>query len=201
MIRYFLARGDRGGSATITEGLESVTCSNPPPSVQIATLYMKTYCTACKREGFTSPKGPRLPGRAPNGQPWALSGDINACGCSPPPVFYAERGMRMILTSHELVESAENGRGPEFDDGERIAPDRTDIPLDYDEQVRVGIGTTLPQNYPNVIETVDGRTYVGRVGTDGQLPRVNTEAAGSYTIYWGEDALAHRDWTSCPTDR
>ena len=42
MIRYFLAKGDRAGSATITEGLEGVTCSNPPPRVQIATLYMKT---------------------------------------------------------------------------------------------------------------------------------------------------------------
>lgn len=52
MIRYFLAKGDQGGSATITEGLEGVTCSNPPPRVHIATLYMKTYCTACKQEGL-----------------------------------------------------------------------------------------------------------------------------------------------------
>ena len=79
MIRYFLARGDRGGSATITEGLEHVTCSNPPPPVQIATLYMRTYCTACKQDGFIAPKGPRLPGTGPNGKPWALSGDINVC--------------------------------------------------------------------------------------------------------------------------
>jgi hypothetical protein len=42
MIRYFLAKGDRAGSATITEGLEGVICSNPPPRVQIAKLYMKT---------------------------------------------------------------------------------------------------------------------------------------------------------------
>jgi hypothetical protein len=38
MIRYFLARGDRAGSAVITEGLKNVTCSNPPPEVNIATL-------------------------------------------------------------------------------------------------------------------------------------------------------------------
>ncbi|WP_232443652.1 hypothetical protein [Burkholderia ubonensis] len=103
MIRYFLARGDRGGSATITEGLERVTCSNPPPRVHIATLYMKTYCTACKQEGFIAPKGPRLPGTGPNGKPWALSGDINVCGCNPPPVFHAERGMKMIVTSQEAA--------------------------------------------------------------------------------------------------
>lgn len=102
MIRYFLGRGDRAGSAVIIEGLENVTCSNPPPTVQLSTLYMKTYCTACKREGFIGPKGPRHPGTGPNGKPWALSGDINVCGCNPPPVFYAVRNMRMTFTSEEL---------------------------------------------------------------------------------------------------
>ncbi|MEM5328298.1 hypothetical protein VSR34_17135 [Paraburkholderia sp. JHI2823] len=103
MIRYFLARGDRAGNAAITEGLENVTCSNPPPRVNIATLYMKTYCTACKQEGFIAPKGPRWPGTGPNGKPWALSGDINVCGCNPPPVFYAERGMSMTFTAEEVA--------------------------------------------------------------------------------------------------
>lgn len=103
MIRYFLAKGDRAGSAVIAEGLEHVTCSNPPPRVHIATLYMKTYCTACKQEGFVAPKGPRRPGTGPNGKQWALSGDINVCGCNPPPVFYAERGMFMTFTAEEVA--------------------------------------------------------------------------------------------------
>ncbi|WP_240702446.1 hypothetical protein [Trinickia terrae] len=103
MIRYFLARGDRAGNAVIIDGLPNITCSNPPPRVEIATLYMKTYCTACKREGFIAPKGPRLPGTAPNGEQWALSGDINVCGCNPPPVFYAERGMKMTFTAEQVA--------------------------------------------------------------------------------------------------
>ncbi|RQV00971.1 hypothetical protein DF047_30860 [Burkholderia cenocepacia] len=103
MIRYFLAKGDQGGTATITEGLEGVTCSNPPPRVHIATLYMKTYCTACKQEGFVAPVGPRWPGTGPNGKPWALSGDINVCDCNPPPVFYAERGMKMTFATEEAA--------------------------------------------------------------------------------------------------
>ncbi|PCE32244.1 PAAR domain-containing protein [Burkholderia ubonensis] len=103
MIRYFLAKGDRGGSATITEGLVDVTCSDPPPCVQIATLYMKTYCTACKQEGFIAPNGPRWPGTGSNGEPWALSGDINVCGCNPSPVFYAERGMSMSFTAEQVA--------------------------------------------------------------------------------------------------
>lgn len=103
MIRYFLAKGDRGGSAMITEGLEYVTCSNPPPRAHIATLYMETYCTACKQKGFIAPKGPRWPGTAHNGKQWALSGDINICGCNPSPIFYAERGMSMSFTSEQAA--------------------------------------------------------------------------------------------------
>ncbi|MBR7896784.1 hypothetical protein DN523_24030 [Burkholderia multivorans] len=103
MIRYFLARGDRAGSATIIEGLDTVTYSNPPPSVNIATLYMKTYCTACKREGYIAPQGPRWPGTGPNDKGWALSGDINICGCNPPPVFYAERSLMMTFTAGDIA--------------------------------------------------------------------------------------------------
>jgi len=103
MIRYFLAKGDRAGSAVIIEGLPAVTCSNPPPSVEIATLDMKTWCAACNQEGFIAPKGPRWPGTGPNGKRWALSGDINVCGCNPSPTFYAERGMSMSFTSEEAA--------------------------------------------------------------------------------------------------
>ncbi|KVT95535.1 hypothetical protein WK59_28775 [Burkholderia ubonensis] len=103
MIRAFLARGDRAGSAVITEGLPTVTCSNPPPMVHIATLDMKTYCTACKQEGYIAPRGPRWPGTGPNGKGWALSGDINVCGCNPPPIFHAERNMHMVFTGEEAA--------------------------------------------------------------------------------------------------
>ncbi|WP_395067764.1 hypothetical protein [Paraburkholderia silvatlantica] len=105
MIRTFLARGDRAESAVITEGLDSITCSNPPPEVQIATLGMKTYCSACKEEGYIAPRGPRWPGTGPNGKQWALSGDINICGCNPPPIFrpIRERHMTMSFTADEAA--------------------------------------------------------------------------------------------------
>lgn len=104
MIRYFLAQGDRAGSAVIIEGLKTVTCSHPPPSVQIATIGMRTYCAACKKEGFIAPRGPRRPGTAANGKEWALSGDINICDCNPPPTFYAERGMMVTFTAEEVAQ-------------------------------------------------------------------------------------------------
>ncbi len=203
MIRYFLAEGDRAGSAVITQGLEHVTCSNPPPRVHIATLYMKTYCTACKQDGFIAPKGPRRPGTGPNGQPWALSGDINVCGCNPPPVFYAERGMTMTFTSQEVAALTGERAASAADTTrtEAVTAAQADASTTYDEQVRASIRTTPPQDYPYLVEMSDGRTFAGRVDSNGQLPRIRTEAADSYTIYWGEDALEHKDWTSCQTDR
>ncbi|MGU7771406.1 hypothetical protein ACV229_14620 [Burkholderia sp. MR1-5-21] len=197
MIRYFLARGDRGGSAVITEGLEGVTCSNPPPRVNIATLYMKTYCTACKQEGFIAPKGPRWPGTGPNGKPWALSGDINVCGCNPQPVFYAERNMMMTFSSHEVatLTGGKNVTAASPAKAEAATATQTDVSATYDEQVRAGIRTSLPQNYPYLIELSDGRTFAGHVNSNGQLPRIHSGIADSYTIYWGEDALVHKDWT------
>ncbi|MBY4867665.1 hypothetical protein DIE14_14385 [Burkholderia sp. Bp9017] len=175
MIRYFLARGDRGGSATITEGLESVTCSNPPPRVQIATLYMKTYCSACKQEGFVSPKGPRLPGRAPNGQPWALSGDVNACGCNPPPVFHAERGMRMFVGHTSAVESKEPGNGISH---------RPIADAEYDEQyVLKNAKTGRPLARVSYrIHTSSGELFSGTTDSMGHTQRVATRCAEKLRI-------------------
>lgn len=105
MIRTFLARGDRGDEAVISEALDFVTRSNPPPAVQIATLGMKTYCSACKQEGYIAPRGPRCPGTGPNGKQCALSGDSNICGCKPAPVLYPlrERNMTVSFTSEQAA--------------------------------------------------------------------------------------------------
>jgi len=194
MIRYFLARGDRAGGAVINDGLTSVTCSNPPPSVEIATLGMKTWCDACGREGYIAPRGPRLRGNGPNGKPWALSGDINVCGCNPPPVFDAVRGMKMVLTAEDIA--AFNGSSNLLSGATPAdIPDAlADESATYDEQVCVLIDTTLPQRYPYLIETNDGRIFSGRTNCNGQLPRVDTAADEDYTIYWGDDALAHKSW-------
>ncbi|MCO8649045.1 hypothetical protein KGP93_37950, partial [Burkholderia multivorans] len=35
----------------------------------------------------------------------------------------------------------------------------------------------------------------GRVNSNGLLPRIHSERADTYTIYWGEDALLHKGWT------
>ncbi|WP_250471035.1 hypothetical protein [Caballeronia sp. GAFFF1] len=185
MKRSFLAKGDRAGDAVITQGLATVTCSNPPPRVEIATLGMSTYCNACKRAGFIAPRGPRHAGTGPNGKQWALSGDINVCGCSPAPVFYAERNMSMSFTAEESATLAENdasspGSGPTSD---------------YSEQVLAASARGSLIGYPYVIETSAGAVYSGRIEFAGLLPRIFTDDVTSYTVHWGDDALAHEGWT------
>ncbi|KVC85817.1 hypothetical protein [Burkholderia ubonensis] len=168
MIRYFLAKGDRGGSATITEGLEHVTCSNPPPRVHIATLYMKTYCTACKQAGFIAPKGPRLYGTGPNGKPWALSGDINVCGCNPSPIFYAERNMRMVFTGEEAATlTGQSGSAPRSSVVSHGTHDEQYVLSDVDTgeplaRVRYRIRTASGQVFDGV---TDAAGYTQRITT------------------------------------
>lgn len=180
MIRYFLAKGDRAGEAVIVEGLDTVTCSNPPPRVHIATLDMKTYCSACKREGYIAPQGPRWPGTGPNGKQWALSGDINVCGCNPPPIFYAERGMRMIFTAGETATL--NGHQP--DAAERSFARSAVV---HDEQFTLLDDSRRPLaniRYRIVADT--GQIFTGTTDTAGQTHRVATDASSTLKIYTTE---------------
>ncbi|WP_322090225.1 hypothetical protein [Burkholderia cenocepacia] len=177
MIRYFLAKGDRAGEAVIVEGLDTVTCSDPPPRVHIATLDMKTYCSTCKREGYIAPQGPRWPGTGPNGKQWALSGDINVCGCNPPPVFHAERGMRMIFTAGEI--STLDGRKP----GAAHLPFALSDAV-HDEQFTLLDDAHRPlANVRYRIVTDTGRIFAGTTDVAGQTDRIATDAAASLKIY------------------
>ena len=104
MIRTYLARGDRAGEAVIIEGLPTSTYQdNDGRRVELATVYMRTYCHACKKEGFICPSGPRLDSRAENGQEHALSGNINMCGYQPPPIFWAQREMTQTVTGEDIA--------------------------------------------------------------------------------------------------
>lgn len=177
MIRYFLAKGDRAGNAVIIDGLESVTCANPPPCVEIATLYMQTYCSACHQRGFISPRGPRWPGTGPNGKEWALSGDVNICGCNPPPVFYAERDMRMTFTADQAAKLA----------GKPFAPLAMKQPPGiYNEQfiLRDASGSVLADVYYTV-RLPSGELRHGLTDSLGKTDRHETDGSHSIHFYLG----------------
>lgn len=58
----------------------------------------------------------------------------------------------------------------------------------FDEQAKLEAAPI--EGVPYFIETRDGRTFSGRTGPDGLLPRVDTFGEDDYTILWGDDALA-----------
>ena len=49
------------------------------------------------------------------------------------------------------------------------------------------------EGVPYYVETMDGRTFSGRTGADGLLPRIDTYGEDEYAVYWGDEALAKMD--------
>ncbi|MFL9862795.1 PAAR domain-containing protein [Paraburkholderia fungorum] len=60
----------------------------------------------------------------------------------------------------------------------------------FDEQVRIAARGIPLKGYPYFIEIADGRTSYGRTDANGNLPRIETQEANDYTIYWGDAAFA-----------
>jgi hypothetical protein len=58
----------------------------------------------------------------------------------------------------------------------------------YDEQAKLNAPPI--ERLPYFVETMDGRTFSGRAGPDGLLPRIDTYGEDEYTVYWGDEALA-----------
>lgn len=59
-----------------------------------------------------------------------------------------------------------------------------------DERVHASALGVALKDYPYFIKTADGRTSYGRTDADGNLPRIETQEANDYTVYWGDAALA-----------
>jgi hypothetical protein len=188
MRRVFLGMGDKAGEAVIMEGLPDVSCSNPPPLVQISTLYMRTWCNACNQDGFIGPRGFRWDGTASNGQQWALSGDINVCGCSPPPIFHAERNMAQVFDADEgalfgrgnsPIQPAQIARGA-FDQYFRLTDQRTGKPL---------------RGVPYRIVTEDDEEFEGHTDSQGHTLRVSNVWDSSATLHVLQDETPiNPDW-------
>lgn len=164
MIRTFLCMGDKAADAVIVEGLDNATYSHDGPRLKLATVYMQTYCHACKKAGFIGPSGPRLSGTAENGKLWALSGDINICDCKPAPVFWAQRNMTMRLTGEDIARSSMPSGGSqdetpahdEFDE-RFVLVDESGIPFAFTayaverETGKIEHGVSDAQGYTHVL--------------------------------------------------
>jgi uncharacterized Zn-binding protein involved in type VI secretion len=72
----------------------------------------------------------------------------------------------------------------------------------FDEQVRAAAPGVVLNGYPYFIETADGRTFSGSVGASGKLPRIDTDGADEYTVFWGDDAIERQEGAeTCRTER
>jgi uncharacterized Zn-binding protein involved in type VI secretion len=58
----------------------------------------------------------------------------------------------------------------------------------YDEQPQL-VAPPI-EGVPYYVETMDGRTFSGRTGADGLLPRIDTYGEDEYAVYWGDEAIA-----------
>ncbi|MFT3847630.1 MAG: PAAR domain-containing protein [Propionivibrio sp.] len=119
-----------------------------------------------------------------DGKPIALEGHKCSCGCS------------LISTLSTLVRSDEGSGASIAGAVGTVASvlasstgNRTDAQAsEYDE--RPQLTAQLIEGVPYYVETTDGRTFSGRIGADGLLPRIDTDGEREYAVYWGDEALA-----------
>lgn len=135
-------------------------------------------CPACGIQGAIQCVMPRISQHL-NGREFALSDDLCICNCSPAPKLIAEQTVKfqlLALVPDELVHSAS------------VTPARPLASPGYDEQPRL-VAPPI-EGMPYFIVTAEGRTFSGRAGPGGLLPRIETQGEDDYTVLWGDEALA-----------
>jgi uncharacterized Zn-binding protein involved in type VI secretion len=136
-------------------------------------------CPTCGTTGIIQCVMPRIPERV-NNKEIALSDDLCICRCTPVPKLIADQTLKcqlLVLVPEEVAQQWSSTATPPTE--RRI----------YDEQPRLEAAPI--EGVPYFVQTADGRTFCGRTGPGGLLPRVTTEGEGEYHVYWGDEAL-HR---------
>lgn len=150
----------------------------------------KIACPSCKSTGRIVCTGPRIPDVC-DGKAMALENDFCVCGCVPPPrLIPAQSRWFQTIEGSGKAESGEAVAERVFQNADgnwvRIKePGSDDDP--YDEQAHL-VASAIA-GVPYYIETMDGRTFSGRIDENGLLPRIDTYGEDEYNIYLGDDAL------------
>jgi hypothetical protein len=142
----------------------------------------KAWCAACQSVGIIIP-APGSPDTLRErfqlahyqGQE-ALGGDLVVCKCKQHPQVISRYGRSVMIVATGNEVDAIDSR----------------VLQQFDEQLRAA-GSGASEGYPYHIETTDGRSYSGRVGGDGCLPRICTGPREDYHVYWGDEALAKQN--------
>lgn len=169
----WVRKGDKTAcGGTIVEGVPNCTSHGQQIAFQGARVSCSKGCVIA--EGFSD-------STLPNGSVRVLHGMRTSGGC---PCYSTlndidgvAAGGGAIVDKHFL-----NADG-------KWAPVKDPEPHEdhYDERTQL-VAPPI-EGMPYYIETMDGRTFSGRVEADGLLPRINTYGEDEYTVYWGDDAL------------
>jgi len=184
MLRLILCLGDQPETGGHIEPLK-VPFPFTIMSHPAAYIGQTAFCNACKSSGVIAKSGG--PYRSTHGgREVALDRDVLRCQCpSPPPIIARMQSISRIedrLGSGDVM-AASNMRfsANSYDAGQ------------YDEKIVVTGLADMTKSYPYFIETSDGRTFQGRLDSSGHLPRIYTDTASEYVVYWGDEALAKQD--------
>ena len=135
---------------------------------------MTHYCPRCKvmskaigsERGFIQVNGKNI----------IVAGDTSTCGAKflkNQDLAVRDRGVGSGVKSNQIVDKILNKE--QF----------------FDEQVSAQFN--FSEGMPYFIETDSGKNYQGTVGSDGKLPRIETETEGAYLLYLGEEAIIKGD--------
>lgn len=131
---------------------------------------MKHFCPLCKTtttaisagRGFLNVQGRTI----------IMAGDLSTCGAQ-------------FLPQQSLVVRSSGGTSNVSSIKEQSSALSNEAV--FDEQIIAEFG--FSEGMPYFIETSNGKTYEGTIGSDGKLPRVETEVEETYQLYLGDEAL------------
>jgi uncharacterized Zn-binding protein involved in type VI secretion len=181
MRRYHIRAGATTTAGGVVRASSSFMKVNGAP---LAREGDEVDCPACGTVGIIQVVPPRIPDTF-NGKQYALSDDLCICKCNPPPKLVTDQTFKFQTMALASAESDEEAAARAARAKPAAAPA---LSATYDERTRL-IATPI-EGVPYYIETMDGRTFSGRTGADGLLPRIDTHGENEYTVYWGDEALA-----------
>lgn len=110
-----------------------------------------------------------------DGRPAARHGDKCACGAT----LLAAQAVSVTSEAQDAIRSS----GTDLSNSSQLPHSS------HDEQVELDTTGQLAHGLPYFIRQ-GSRTWSGRVGTDGRLPRVGTAGEDQYEVFVGDEALA-----------
>jgi len=170
----WVRQGDKAACGGIVcEGDPFVTSMGRPYAFQGAKLACKKNCVIVDGYLFST---------LTNGKPQVLHGMMTSGSCPLLSTLNDHDGVgnesgTVVQTSYYL-----NADG--FWTG--AAPEPNEEP--FDEQTKLQAPRAEGMSF--FVQTLDGRTFSGRVGPTGLLPRIDTRSEDEYTVLWGDEALA-----------